>query len=171
MGDREMWPDYLIERATQPPPEDCGVVPGTTPVVSFGHPLNPKVATLGINPSSREFVDRNGQLLVGDARRLATLRSLGLSSFEEVAATHAQRIVNDCANYFERKPYAWFRALDQVLAPGLGVSYFDKTACHLDLVQWATDPSGVSSSLGPSRGCLEAIGNSSSNSSVTRTTA
>jgi hypothetical protein len=30
--------------------------------------------------------------------------------------------------------------LDNVLRTGLGVSYYDGSACHLDLVQWATDP-------------------------------
>jgi hypothetical protein len=30
--------------------------------------------------------------------------------------------------------------LDKVLRTGLGVSYYDGSACHLDLVQWATDP-------------------------------
>jgi hypothetical protein len=35
---------------------------------------------------------------------------------------------------------AWFGHLEKVLQPGLGVSYRDGFACHLDLVQWATKP-------------------------------
>ena len=59
------WPEYLLERAAQAPPDGCAVVPGSTPVVSFGHPLKPEVATLGINPSSREFLNRGKTLFSG----------------------------------------------------------------------------------------------------------
>jgi hypothetical protein len=48
-----------------------------------------------------------------------------------------------CATYFRpgRNPYRrWFDTLDSILRTALGVSYYDGTACHLDLVQWATNP-------------------------------
>lgn len=134
------WPAYLLERACQSPPEGCGVVPGSTPVVSFGHPLAARVATLGINPSSGEFLTPDGSLLVGERRRLATLVSLGVPGYDAVDADVGARIVDDCATYFERRPYPWFTPLDRILRAALGVSYFQGTACHLDLVQWATDP-------------------------------
>ncbi len=133
------WPQYLLERAAQSPPEGCSVVPGSTPVVSFGHPLNPSVATLGINPSSGEFLG-GGQLLQGDQRRLATLQSIEAPSYEAIDEAQAAAVIEDCASYFERNPYRWFNVLDRILTEALGVSYFHKTACHLDLVQWATDP-------------------------------
>ncbi len=42
--------------------------------------------------------------------------------------------------YFQRKPYRWwFDQLEEVLQ-GCGASYCDGSACHLDLVQWATKP-------------------------------
>ena len=51
-----------------------------------------------------------------------------------------ERVVAGCDGYFQRNPYwRWFRPLEQVLQ-SLGVSYTDRSACHLDLVQWATDP-------------------------------
>lgn len=134
------WPNYLLERAGAKPLTDCSIVAGSTPVVSFGHPLTPRVATLGINPSSGEFLARDKSLLDGPRRRLATLKSLGVESYDELDHSHASQIIQDCADYFDRRPYAWFNPLDQVLSSSLGVSYFDKTACHLDLVQWATDP-------------------------------
>lgn len=133
------WPQYLLERAAETPPEGCSVVPGSTPVISFGHPLNPSVATLGINPSSGEFLS-NDRLMEGDQRRLATLESLGATGYDEIDEARAATIIDDCASYFERKPYGWFNVLDRILTEALGVSYFHKTACHLDLVQWATDP-------------------------------
>lgn len=133
------WPAYLLERAAASPPDGCAVVPGSTPVVSFGHPLDPLVATLGINPSSGEFLSR-GRLLEGGQRRLATLLSIGASEHGAIDVAQASVIIDDCATYFDRRPYRWFNVLDRILTPALGVSYFHKSACHLDLVQWATDP-------------------------------
>jgi hypothetical protein len=50
-------------------------------------------------------------------------------------------VAGDCATYFDRYPYRrWFDPLDRLLRAGLGVSYYQGTACHLDLVAWATDP-------------------------------
>ena len=40
-------------------PRDCDVVYGSTPVVSFGDFTKAKVATIGINPSSLEFMDKS----------------------------------------------------------------------------------------------------------------
>ncbi len=134
------WPDYLTERAARPPPPGCGVVGGSTPVVSFGNPVGAAVATLGINPSSHEFVGGDGRLLHGDSRRLATLASLGVGSYHELTRETGALVVDECARYFERRPYHWFRPLDGILRAGAGVSYWDGTACHLDLVQWATSP-------------------------------
>ena len=64
----QSWPGYLVDRACQAPPEGSFVVPGSTPVVAFGNPVRPAVATLGINPSRAEFLDRNGGLLCGRRR-------------------------------------------------------------------------------------------------------
>lgn len=134
------WPEYLLERAGRHPPVHCGVVEGSTPVVSFGHPLSASVATLGINPSSGEFLGADNSLLAGGNRRLATLDSLGVASYSQLDAVLTAQIIDDCATYFERRPYRWFTPLDRILRAALGVSYFEATACHLDLVQWATDP-------------------------------
>ena len=52
-------------------------------------------------------------------------------------------VLDDCANYFlpTRNPYRrWFDPLDKVIKQATGCSYYDSTACHLDLVQWATSP-------------------------------
>jgi len=49
-------------------------------------------------------------------------------------------VVNACNGYFEANPYrGWFDQLEPVLQ-SVGASYYNGTACHLDLVQWATDP-------------------------------
>lgn len=138
-GERVTWPVFLLQRARRPIPPNSGVVPGSTPVVSFGNPLA-EVATLAINPSSREFLDNKGALLVEPKRRLATRTSVGAEPTGELTPTQAAEVVDDCAAYFQRNPYQWFKRLNPVLVAGLGKSYWTGGVCHLDLIQWATDP-------------------------------
>lgn len=119
-------------------PQNCDVVPRSTPVVSFGNFQKSRVATLGINPSNVEF-EIKGRFLSDEQRRLATLESLGCVSTIDLTDDQVATVLQDCENYFDKNPYRqWFEPLDRVLTAGLGVSYFDGSACHLDLVQWAT---------------------------------
>ena len=37
-----------------------------------------------------------------------------------------------------RNPYSWFNPLEALLNAAAGASYYKRSACHLDLVQWAT---------------------------------
>ena len=134
-------PTYVADRVRRSHPAGCSVVPDSTAVVSFGSAARSRVATVGINPSRVEFLDRRGHDLVGRDRRLATLRSLG-SGLPSERLTDAQvaQVVADCDAYFSRNPYRrWFDQLDLVLR-AVGASYYDGSGCHLDLVQWATDP-------------------------------
>ena len=119
------------------------VVPGSTPVVAFGDFRKATVATLGINPSWREFLGADGALLSGTARRLATLPLLNAEDTSQLSACQVKKVVGACEIYFspERNPYRrWFDPLDELLRAGFAVSYYDGTACHLDLVHWATRP-------------------------------
>ena len=113
---------------------------GGSPVLTFGSLSTARVATLGVNPSNREFVDLSGRELRGRRRRFHTLQSLGLDSWTEADARHLRMILDTYHSYFSRNPYdAWFRRLDFVIA-GTGASYYDpaSSACHLDLVPYAT---------------------------------
>lgn len=133
-------PEYVELRIRRPVPVGSNVVPGSTPVISFGNAQTGRVATLGLNPSSREFRDKSGRELSGPQRRLATLQSLALSSLERAPASAITRVLDDCSSYFQRNPYRrWFDQLEPILID-CGASYYDGSACHLDLVQWATDP-------------------------------
>jgi len=134
------WPGHLLERALRRPDLDLGIISGSTPVLAFGDPVESWVATLGINPSRAEFLDAAGALLDGSDRRLATLPSLGVERYEDLTPDHAVAIVDDCATYFDRRPYHWFRPLDALLDHALDATFAARTACHLDLVQWATRP-------------------------------
>ncbi len=133
-------------------PHDCGVLRGSTPVVSFGDFIKAKVATLGINPSSKEFAaagTTNGLLPQGK-KRLADGESLGLLSTDPLDDDTAEPILGPggakeiweaCRDYFKgpNAYWSWFNDLEKVVG-FTGTSYRDDTACHLDLSPWATDP-------------------------------
>lgn len=116
-------------------------IPWAAPVPFFGDYLSARVATLGLNPSASEYIDRAGLPLSGRERRLEDIHSLGLKSWSDAEDAHFSRIVMSCLRYFSKNPYdRWFKPLDQMLA-SLGVSYYLPAmplACHLDLMPVAT---------------------------------
>ena len=100
------------------------------PVPYFGCLETARAATVGINPSPREFVDEDGCELQGAKRRLPTLRSLGLRDWYEADWGHLRAILASCDAYFEQRPYdRWFRVLDALLAP-LGARRASSTLNH-----------------------------------------
>jgi hypothetical protein len=116
------------------------VMAWTSPVLYFGRLRHSTVATLGINPSNREFVDVAGQELDGDNRRFPTLRSLGLRTWTDASSLDLTAIVSACDQYFSGNPYSrWFDTLD-ALVRSAGASYYsvENPAAHLDLVPYAT---------------------------------
>jgi hypothetical protein len=131
-------PPYVEERIRRAPPDGCYVLPNSTPVVAFGNPHLARVATLGLNPSRIEF-EIKGVELDGAARRFETLGALGVKRLIDAPQSAIERVWRRCNNYFHGNPYSWFRRLEETLK-AVGASYFDGTACHLDLTQWATDP-------------------------------
>jgi hypothetical protein len=135
-------PQYVADRIRAAVPDGANVVPGSTPVVAFGDVSRARVATVGLNPSRIEF-EVKGAWLDGDKRRLATYRSLGVNTLEGAADDDVAQVLADCYAYFDasRNPHwRWFRPLDKLLEKSVGATYEQRNACHLDLVQWATDP-------------------------------
>ena len=59
----------LIDRLDSPAVLETEVIPWGSPVPSFGDLSISRVATLGLNPSNREFVDESGGELQGPLRR------------------------------------------------------------------------------------------------------
>lgn len=116
-------------------------VRGSLPVVAFGDFESAKVATVGLNPSAQEYLDRNGSELVGSARRFETLGSLGAQNRAALTDDQCEQALVTMKAYFQPgKPvYSWFAPLTRVLA-GFGVDYASRGATHLDLVQEATSP-------------------------------
>lgn len=130
----------LIDRLDSPAVSGTGVIRWGCPVPSFGDLSSARVATLGLNPSNREFVDQSGDELQGTSRRFHTLASLGLRSWSEVDSRHLRLILESCRTYFLGNPYdRWFKRMEQVVA-GANASFYDPScgACHLDLIPYAT---------------------------------
>lgn len=128
----------LVVRLSEPAVVNTSVIPWSCPVPSFGDLSTAVVATLGLNPSNKEFVDEDGNELDGERRRLHTLQSLGLQKWSQVKTGHLEQIAFCCANYFHANPYfGWFGGLDDLLAD-TGFSYRNGSVCHLDLIPYAT---------------------------------
>lgn len=130
----------LLNRLDSPAVEGTDVIAWGCPIPVFGDLSNSKIATLGLNPSSKEFIDDSGNELDGLARRFHTLSSLNLRSWSEVDARHLRAILESWQQYFSANPYdRWFKRLDEIVL-GAGASYYDRGsgACHLDLVPFAT---------------------------------
>ena len=130
----------LIDRLDSSAISGTNVIRWGCPVPSFGDLSSSHVATLGLNPSNREFMDKFGNELQGASRRFHTLHSLGLTSWSDVDARHLRSILESCRAYFLGNPYdRWFKRLDQVIS-GTQASYYNTSfgACHLDLIPYAT---------------------------------
>ena len=130
----------LIDRLDSDAVIGTDIIPWSCPVPTFGDLTSPQLATLGINPSYREFVDPSGEELQGELRRFHTLESLGLETWAEADARHLELILDTYRSYFFCNPYnAWFKKLDFAIS-GANASYYDSpsTACHLDLIPFAT---------------------------------
>lgn len=115
------------------------VIPWSSPIVSFGDAGRATVATVGLNPSNREFVNQDGEELAGASRRFETLASLRLKGWRSARASHVERVVDSCRGYFQNNPYdRWFGRLEFLFAGK--VSYYDRhaVACHLDISPFAT---------------------------------
>lgn len=111
------------------------------PVPYFGRAGNATVATLGINPSNREFVDDAGNELDGPDRRFPTLRSLGIRSWSNASSLDLAAVLMACDRYFDGNPYnRWFKVLDAAIVR-TGASFYSVAApaAHLDLVPFATN--------------------------------
>lgn len=130
----------MIDRLDSRRVHGTGIISWGAPVLSFGDAGSARVATVGLNPSNREFLNERGEELQGVDRRFHTLHSLGISSWSDIEARHLRLVLESCRTYFHVNPYnRWFRRLDQVIS-ATGASYYGaaSTACHIDLIPYAT---------------------------------
>jgi len=129
----------ILERIIKAP-STSAVIPGSTPVISFGDFTTSSFTTLSINPSSREFLQRS-KLIPASKKRLVDKESLKIELDAPVQQEHAEAIWEGCRNYFEptSNPLDWFDELNKVLVY-IDRKYDSLNTCHIDLVQSATFP-------------------------------
>lgn len=131
----------LVKRLDDPIVAETNIIPWSSPVPSFGDLSKSLIATIGLNPSNREFVDPSGRELDGQLRRFHTLKSLGLNRWSDASREQLLQIEKACVDYFKWNPYdAWFKELDSLLG-GISSYYHSQrpqTVCHLDLIPYAT---------------------------------
>lgn len=132
-------PIYLLDRLRSDAVPAS--VPGSLPVLFFGDPSTSLIATIGINPSKQEYLSPTGRELDGHMRRFETLASLRAASRITLDETQAYVAVRRMRRYFDSNftVYGWFSNLSRVVE-GMGMSFRERSATHLDLVQEATDP-------------------------------
>lgn len=130
----------LIIRLKHPNIKMADVIEWGAPIISFGDFEKCTLATVGINPSNREFMTSNGVELDGAERRFHTLNSLGLQNWSGITKKEVESIADLCVNYFYRNPYdTWFKKLDFLISGTSKSFYFPSgEACHLDLIPYAT---------------------------------
>lgn len=116
------------------------VIEWACPVPFFGHAEHAQIASVGLNPSGREFCDKSGRPLRGRERRLSTLESLGLWDWTAAGPAACSAVAQACSDYFDRNPYGWFDALEEIFECAGTGSLHDGGACHIDLAPWATQP-------------------------------
>jgi len=116
-------------------------VPKSLPVLFFGDLFTAHVATVGLNPSDREYVDKQGLELEGAERRFETLTSLHATDRPSLTDEQCDRAIQTMREYYQPgKPiYTWFRPLARVTS-AMGFSYAKGEVAHLDLAQEATKP-------------------------------
>lgn len=117
-------------------------VDSSLPVLFFGDAVKARVATIGLNPSKYEYLDRAGNVLCGSTQRFSSTVSLGVEKRDDITTQLADTALEYMRSYFDpQKPVysSYFRHLSNFLK-GMQSSYVDRTVAHLDLIQEATDP-------------------------------
>ncbi|SDA32827.1 hypothetical protein SAMN03159355_04532 [Pseudomonas sp. NFPP10] len=131
-----------------------------SPIPVFGEVKRSTIATLGLNPSNREFMTSDGTELTGRLRRFHSLKSLEIDRWTDITDLHLEEIWKKCTGYFQDNPYdGWFKSLD-ILISGTNSSYYSPLfpACHLDLVPYATHRKWANLSAGQKSALLQVSG-------------
>jgi len=104
------------------------ILGSSIPVLFFGHATTAKVATVGINPSSREFVTGKGDPLSLPRFFIPSTPCNG-NPLQEIEAIST---VQSMFAYFDTHPYKWFDGPTAFL-DSMGTSFINGTAVHTDI--------------------------------------
>ena len=80
-------------------PASVSSVASSLPVLFFGNIFEASVATVGLNPSDREYLDDRGAELRDDRRRFETLGSLGATDRMKLSEGQCSQAIMTMVNY------------------------------------------------------------------------
>lgn len=124
-----------IESASE---ESVNLLSEGQPIQYFGNINQAKIATIGLNPSDKEFYSDKYEELTSNSRRFHTLASLKIKNWVLLSKDDLVKVKYCMDSYFEINPYKrWFNQLENIFSDA-GYSYYDNTACHIDLIPYAT---------------------------------
>jgi hypothetical protein len=132
-----------IAHVSRPIPQGLGIVEKSVPITAFGKFDQASVATLSLNPSYLEFTNQKGLHLPIGKNRVFSRFHHSLDDEHSLGRESALKTIESFRNYFDlrSRPYLkWFGPMEKRVLSSVGASYFDGTATHLDLSQWATNP-------------------------------
>ena len=131
--------EIAVKSMRQRPRDFPAIIEWASPVPYFGRAERARIASVGLNPSDREFCDSNDHALRGPDRRLTTLQSLGLRDWNNAGPADCSAVAETCSRYFDTNPYwRWFSPLDAIFKRARRGTLRDGGACHIDLAPWAT---------------------------------
>jgi hypothetical protein len=134
----------IINLFKNPKPEGVRVIKDSFPIPFFGQYKKAGAATISLNPSDQEFLEKNGLWLLGDKKRFESYKSLNCFNYTDITSEMLQKAFICCNEYFNRPTayWTWFRPLENTIkeASNGKYSYRNGTMAHFDLSPWATQP-------------------------------
>jgi len=100
--------ERIFERIRRPIVDNMFIVKESTPVIYFGDYDSAKACTISLNPSKREFLGENGELLTGNEEKLCSRRKLGKNDEDLLTKEDADIVLDYCKTYFTRNPFKDF---------------------------------------------------------------
>lgn len=88
----------VLRRRLRRPPSRSSV-PGSLPVLFFGDLPGARIATVGLKPSRREYLDPSGRELTGALRRFETLESVGAPRREDLTDDQVDQAIRTMRAY------------------------------------------------------------------------
>lgn len=127
-----------------------------TPILAFGRWETARIATAGLNPSEREFLDGFGQELQPPQRRFLHRTANDVVEPSVLALADARRMAE---GYFElgNAYWSWFGGFRPLLDE-LGWTFESGHACHTDYVTPFATTKGIGSVGAPIRRALQSGG-------------
>ncbi|TCI31107.1 hypothetical protein EVJ33_03390 [Exiguobacterium sp. SL-10] len=118
------------------------LIEGASPVLWYGRPTEKQWLTIGTNPSRGEFFERDGTVRKGESQKFYWRdESLDVYLQDERAL---EATLDYAATYFEagRATTSWFGkpggAKLEAILEGMGRSFYDGSALHVDFFKYAT---------------------------------